>query len=149
MHSYEEAQGYKRLLGLPGYDVAALVENCGKSASLSASATDLTLSADAHVDSARATTNYGTVSNLFVGAGNTALWTLTLFINRANAAGVVNLAPVTSGWSETGVTYATEPSVGAASTNFPASIAGQYVTLDVNALVQAWVTNHSSNNGWR
>ncbi len=27
--------------------------------------------------------------------------------------------------------------------------AGQYVTLDVNALVQAWVTNHSSNNGWR
>src|SRR5580698_3454442 len=32
-HPYEEAQGFQRLLDIPGYDVAALVEKSGKSAS--------------------------------------------------------------------------------------------------------------------
>ena len=31
VHPYEEAQGFQRLLGMPGYDVAALVEKSGKS----------------------------------------------------------------------------------------------------------------------
>ena len=34
MHPYEEAQGFQRLLELPGYDVAALAEKTGKSESL-------------------------------------------------------------------------------------------------------------------
>jgi ParB family chromosome partitioning protein len=33
VHPYEEAQGFERLLNMPGYDVAALVEKTGKSAS--------------------------------------------------------------------------------------------------------------------
>ena len=33
VHPYEEAQGFQRLLDLPGYDVAPLVEKSGKSAS--------------------------------------------------------------------------------------------------------------------
>jgi ParB family chromosome partitioning protein len=33
VHPYEEAQGFQRLLDIPGYDVAALVEKAGKSAS--------------------------------------------------------------------------------------------------------------------
>jgi ParB family chromosome partitioning protein len=33
VHPYEEAQGYQRLLEMPGYDVATLVEKTGKSAS--------------------------------------------------------------------------------------------------------------------
>ena len=33
VHPYEEAQGFQRLLDLPGYDVAALVDKSGKSAS--------------------------------------------------------------------------------------------------------------------
>jgi ParB family chromosome partitioning protein len=33
VHPYEEAQGFKRLLDIPGYDVSALVEKSGKSAS--------------------------------------------------------------------------------------------------------------------
>jgi ParB family transcriptional regulator, chromosome partitioning protein len=33
IHPYEEAQGFQRLLNIPGYDVAALVERSGKSAS--------------------------------------------------------------------------------------------------------------------
>lgn len=32
VHPYEEAQGFQRLLNMPGYDVAALVEKSGKSA---------------------------------------------------------------------------------------------------------------------
>ncbi len=32
VHPYEEAQGFQRLLGMPGYDVATLVEKSGKSA---------------------------------------------------------------------------------------------------------------------
>lgn len=32
VHPYEEAQGFQRLLDMPGYDVAALVEKSGKSA---------------------------------------------------------------------------------------------------------------------
>jgi ParB family chromosome partitioning protein len=31
VHPYEEAQGYQRLLDLPGYDVATLAEKTGKS----------------------------------------------------------------------------------------------------------------------
>ena len=34
VHPYEEAQGFQRLLDLPGYDVAALAEKTGKSDSL-------------------------------------------------------------------------------------------------------------------
>jgi len=33
VHPYEEAQGFQRLSDLPGYDVTALVEKSGKSAS--------------------------------------------------------------------------------------------------------------------
>jgi ParB family transcriptional regulator, chromosome partitioning protein len=33
VHPYEEAQGFQRLLELPGYDVTTLVEKCGKSPS--------------------------------------------------------------------------------------------------------------------
>jgi ParB family chromosome partitioning protein len=33
VHPYEEAEGYQRLLDMPGYDVATLVEKTGKSAS--------------------------------------------------------------------------------------------------------------------
>ena len=33
VHPYEEAQGFQRLLDIPGYDVATLVEKSGKSAS--------------------------------------------------------------------------------------------------------------------
>lgn len=86
---------------------------------VSAFARDVTLAADAHVNASYPTTNFGTIGNLYVGNGNTALLdfnlrslpsgvtasqishaTLTLFINRVNAGGQVNLAPVNAGWTE-------------------------------------------------
>src|ERR1700730_1958338 len=97
-----------------------------------AHATDAALTGDAHVSLTRSTTNFGTLANLYVGNGNTALLqfdlgtlpagvtssqvahaTLTVFVNRVNTGGTVSLSPVTSAWSESAVTYATMPTIGA------------------------------------
>src|SRR5271168_3347844 len=73
-----------------------------------ASATVFPVVGDTHVSSSRSTANFGTLSNRYVGNGNTALLqfdlstlpagttssqiakaTLTIFVNRVNSAGVV------------------------------------------------------------
>ncbi len=127
---------------------------------------ELPVAADAHVTSSRPSVNFGSLSNLNVGNGSTALIqfdlsslpaglqpsqvghaTATLFVNRVNTPGVVNMAPVTSSWSEFGVTYSTLPSLGATSASFTASAAGQFVTLDITSLVQGWITSPASNFG--
>jgi hypothetical protein len=132
-----------------------------------ANAAQVTLVGDASVSTARPSTNFGTLSNLYVGNGNSAYLqfdlgslpagttssqiaraTLTVFVNRVNAAGSVSLAPVTSGWSESAVTSSSAPTVGATSGIFMAAAAGQYVTLDVTALVQGWVTTPATNFGF-
>ncbi|HZL26672.1 MAG TPA: DNRLRE domain-containing protein, partial [Acidobacteriaceae bacterium] len=132
-----------------------------------AHATAVPLVGDAHVNTARSTTNFGTLANLYVGNGNSAFLqfdltslpagvtasqvahaSLTVFVNRVNSAGMVSLSPVTSAWSESTVTAATAPSIGTATSAFTASMAGQYVTIDVTALVQGWVTTPASNFGF-
>ena len=131
-----------------------------------AHATELTLTGDTHVSTARRNTNFGTLADLHVGNGNTALLqfnlatlpagttssqvaraTLTVFVNRVNTGGLVNLAPVTSTWTELAVTDATIPSIGSSAASFTTANAGVYVTLDVTALVQDWITTPSTNFG--
>jgi hypothetical protein len=131
-----------------------------------AHATEVALTGDAHVSMTRSTTNFGTLANLYVGNGNTALLqfdlstlpagltasqishaTLTVFVNRVNTSGTVSLSPVTSAWSEPAVTYATIPAIGAPVNGFTATTAGQYVTLDVTSLVLGWVTAPATNFG--
>lgn len=131
-----------------------------------AHATNVALTGDAHVSLTRSTTNFGTLANLYVGNGNTALLqfdlstlpagltssqvahaTLTVFVNRVNTGGTVSLSPVTSAWSESAVTYATIPTIGAPVNGSTAAAAGQYVTLDVTSLVQGWVTAPATNFG--
>jgi Collagen triple helix repeat (20 copies) len=131
-----------------------------------AHATNVALTGDAHVSLTRSTTNFGTLANLYVGNGNTALLqfdlstlpagltssqvahaTLTVFVNRVNTGGTVSLSPVTSAWSEPAVTYATIPTIGAPVDGFSAATAGQYVALDVTSLVQGWVTAPATNFG--
>jgi len=82
----------------------------------SAFATEVTLTGDAHVSAARPTTNFGTISNLYVGNGYNAFLqfdlstlpagitapqvskaTLIVYVNRVNTPGVVSVSPVTSG----------------------------------------------------
>jgi hypothetical protein len=132
-----------------------------------ATAAQVALIGDTSVSTARPSTNFGTLANLYVGNGNSALLqfdlstlpagtissqiahaTLTVFVNRVNAAGSVTLSPATSAWSESSVTSSTAPSVGATSSIFLASASGQYVTLDVTALVQGWITTPATNFGF-
>jgi hypothetical protein len=130
-------------------------------------ATQVALVGDASVSTARPATNFGALSNLYVGNGNTALLqfdlstlpagttaaqiahaTLTVFVNRVNANGSVSLSPITSAWTESAVTATTIPTLGAVANAFPTSAAGQFVTLDVTALVQASVTTPATNFGF-
>jgi hypothetical protein len=132
-----------------------------------ARATQVTLIGDASVSTALPTTNFGSLSNLYVGNGNTAFLqfdlsklpagttssqiaraTLTVFVNRVNDMGSVTLSPATSAWTESGVTSSAPPTIGAPADTFMASIAGQYVTLDVTSLVQGWVTTSATNFGF-
>lgn len=131
-----------------------------------ASALNVTLSGDASVNSAHPGVPYGALSNLYVGNGNTTFLqfdlsslpagttaaqvsraTLTVFVNRINAAGTIAVAPVTSSWQEGSVMSSIAPATGSAIGNFPVSVAGQFVSLDVTAQVQAWINTPSSNYG--
>jgi hypothetical protein len=131
-----------------------------------ASALDVTLSGDASVNSAHAGINYGTLSNLYVGNGNTTFLqfdlttlpaattaaqvsraTLTVFVNRVNAAGTVTVSPVNAAWGEYSVTAAGAPATGSSIGSIPVSIAGQFLSVDVTAQVQAWLNAPASNDG--
>lgn len=131
-----------------------------------AHATQVALLSDAHVNATRTGANYGSLANLYVGNGNTALLqfdlstlpsgvtpsqisraTLTLFVNRVNTSGPISIAPANTSWSEGAVTYSSLPSSGAAFATFTPLQAGQYITVDITALVQGWISSPSSNNG--
>ncbi len=133
---------------------------------LPALAVDVTLVADAHVNSALPSVNSGAISNLNVGAGYTSLLqfdlgvlpvattsaqvsraVLRLYCNRVDAAGQVSVQPVDGAWGEYSVTYATLPSMGSAVQAISVSQAGSYVTVDVTAQVQGWIAAPATNNG--
>jgi hypothetical protein len=135
-------------------------------ATVAASASQVVITGDASVSSARSTTNYGALANLYVGNGNTTLIqyslaplpagvtaaqiskaTLTLFVNRVNTSGAISVAPITSAWTEGTVTYATIPGIGTTTATFTPTTAGTYVTLDITAIVQGWITNPGTNFG--
>jgi hypothetical protein len=129
-------------------------------------AVEATLVADAHVNSALPSVNSGAISNLNVGGGYTALMQfdlsglpagttasqisralLRLYCNRADTPGLVSAQPVNGAWGEYSVTYATLPALGSATQVVQVSQAGAYVTVDVTALVQGWITSSSTNYG--
>src|SRR6201996_5798606 len=146
---------------LLGVGVAGLL-----AAALPAFAVEATLLADAHVNSARPAVNSGTISNLNVGGGYTALLqfdlttlpagttaaqvsraTLRLYCNRLDTAGLVSVQPVNGAWGEYSVTFATLPSLGSAAQVVSVSQAGAYVAVDVTAMVQGWITAPATNHG--
>jgi hypothetical protein len=135
-------------------------------ASRSALAVQATLVADAHVSSAQPDVNSGTLTNLNVGGGYSALVqfdlgvlpsgttaaqitraTLRLYCNRADTPGALSVAQVNSSWGEYSVTFNTLPTVGSSVGSVQVPAPGQFVTLDVTSAVQSWVTTPSSNNG--
>src|ERR1700727_2851683 len=153
--------GLVRRMVLVGVGLAGLL-----GVALPVFAVEATLVADAHVNSARPTTNSGAISNLAVGNGYTALLqfdlstlpagtmaaqvsraTLRLYCNRADTPGSVNVPPVNAAWGEYSVTFATLPALGGAAQTVPVNGAGAYVAVDVTALVQGWITAPATNNG--
>jgi hypothetical protein len=131
-----------------------------------AHATEGVVVGDAYVNSAHPATNYGALSNLYVNNNGTALIqfdlsalptgttasqigsaSLKLYVNRINTSGLVNIQPVYSSWSESSVTYATIPTMGAAVASFTPATAEQFIVIDITSLVQGWVTTPSSNFG--
>ena len=129
-------------------------------------AAQATLVADAHVNSSLPAANSGTLSNLNVGGGYTALLqfdlsglpegtnasqvsraVLKLYCNRMDTAGLVSVQSLGGAWGEYSVTFATLPSLGSATQIVSVTKAGAYVTVDVTALVQQWLTTPATNNG--
>ena len=127
---------------------------------------EATLVGDAHVSSAQPGVNSGGLSNLNVGGGYTALVqfdlgvlpvgttaaqvtraTLRVYCNRADVPGGVSVALVGGPWTEMGVTYATQPAMGAVVQTGQVVGAGEFVTFDVTAAVQGWVGAPGTNFG--
>lgn len=129
-------------------------------------AVQATLVADAHVSAAQPDVNSGTLTNLNVGGGYTALVqfdlgvlpsgttaaqitraTLRLYCNLAATPGTLSVAQVNSAWGEYSVTFNTLPAIGSPVGSAQVPAAGQFVTVDVTSAVRSWVTSPSSNNG--
>ncbi|MGA8742030.1 MAG: DNRLRE domain-containing protein [Terracidiphilus sp.] len=135
-------------------------------AAYQAHATQAPVAGDSYVNSAYPTTNYGALTNLYVGGGGTAFIqfdlsslpsgttssqiskaTLRVFVNRVNTSGAVTVQSVTGSWSESGITYATMPTLGSTVSSFTPAAADQFIAVDVTSLVQGWVTSPSTNFG--
>jgi hypothetical protein len=129
-------------------------------------AVQATLVADAHVNKALPAVNSGAISNLNVGGGFTSLLqfdlstlpagttsaqiskaVLRVYCNRVDTAGLVSLQPVSGSWAEYGVTFATLPTLGAATQVISVTQAGAYLAVDVTALVQGWIAAPAKNFG--
>jgi collagen type VII alpha len=129
-------------------------------------ATEATLIADAHVNSARPSINSGSLSNVNVGAGYTGLLqfdlsvlpanttaaqvahaVLRVYCNRLTTPGIISIQPLAAAWAESTVTYATLPTLNSAAQTFTVTQAGSFYAVDVTALVQGWITTPATNFG--
>ena len=78
---------------------------------------------------------------LGVAAANVAKAPLTLFPNTVTTPGSFDVFPVTSGWTEAGITANTAPSLGSTvATAVPVTTKDAFVTVDLTTLVRAWVS---------
>jgi len=132
-------------------------------------ATQMRLVADVSVSSLHRGTNFGSLSNLYVGPSdssnhpvNIALLQFDLsglppapvthaelrfYVNRANLFGHVDIAPVTSSWLESAVTYSSMPSLGTVIATIPVQERFAYISVDVTQQVAAWLSGTTPNNG--
>jgi hypothetical protein len=81
-------------------------------------------------------------------AGNVSKAVLTLFVNKVNAAGTVNISVANGGWTELGVTGNNTPAAGASvAGGVSVSTSGAYLYVDVTAALQSWL-NGTTNSGF-
>ena len=81
-------------------------------------------------------------------ADNVSKAVLTLFVNKVNAAGTVNISVANGGWTELGVNGNNAPAAaGTIAGGVSVSTSGTYLYVDVTAAVQNWVAG-ITNNGF-
>ena len=123
--------------------------------------------ADTYVNATNASINYGTATAVNVGGGNTALIqfdlgslpsalaagdiakaTATFFVNTVAIGGALDIAQVTSPWTEAGVNSNNRPTyLPPFLMGVPVTASRRYVTVDVTQLVKDWVTGVAPNYG--
>jgi hypothetical protein len=140
-----------------------------------AGAVDGLLLQDTYVDTARATTNYGTSADLRVFKSSTGSMRafmkfstatlptgtistdikqarLRLWVNSSTATlGSITLTPITSSWSETTLTSNTSASMTFGLPkyqNLPISASGNFVSIEVTDWVKAWLAGTLANEGF-
>ncbi len=124
----------------------------------SGQAATIPVAADSHISSSAPSSNFGQATSLHVGSGASALIafdlsslpagltassiakaTITVFVSDAKTVRM-DVAQVTTPWSESLVTYNTRPATGAVFQHgVPVSSIQSYVTFDITSLVQQWV----------
>lgn len=125
--------------------------------------------ADAHVSSSAPAINFGSLPTLNVAYGSPALIAfdlsalpggttaanvlkanLVLFVNRISTPGQIEVQPVNSAWTESGITAAAMPVLGGSGSGVvvPVIAAQQFVAVDVTSLVKKWVANPNTNFGF-
>jgi hypothetical protein len=135
---------------------------------LAAFAQPYLVAGDTYVTSVTPAINFGTLGTLNVGGGASSLIqmdltrlialgispaqiqqaSMTVYVNKVLTGGAIDVALVTSAWGETTVTFNSRPTVGASfASNLPSSIAGTYLTFDVTAQVQGWLSVPANNFG--
>jgi hypothetical protein len=138
-------------------------------AALPSWALDAPLAADSHINTTLPANNFGALPTLNVGGGAAALLrfdlgtlpsgtlaaklvkaNLVLFVNRVGTPGAIELQTVNSAWSEATDTASTAPVTSGAGSgpNLAVGAASQFLSVDVTAQVQSWISNPASNFGF-
>lgn len=131
-----------------------------------ASATIAPVQADTFINSGAKNANNGTAASLKVSPTQSALVqfdlstlpngtlaidveraTVLLWVNTVTVPGAVNVFPVITPWTEVGVTYNTQPGIGAPMAAVAIPAANQFLAIDVTAQVKSWLANPGSNRG--
>ena len=124
--------------------------------------------ADSYINSPAPTSNFGTGASLKINSSAKALLrfdlselpsttiaadvakaTLIFWVNTVTSAGALQVSPLTSAWTESGVTWATAPTESATIKTgiTAASASGYYVLVDITNQVQDWIAAPASNFG--
>jgi hypothetical protein len=127
-------------------------------------AADAPLTGDTYISGATPATNFGAATSLTIAPGNAALVQfdlstlppgatsvavayLRVYVNKVTTPGTLSFFPVTSAWTESGVTAGSPPSAGLAFATIPASVANSFLLVDVTAQVNGWLASPASNFG--
>ena len=125
--------------------------------------------ADSYINSPAPTSNFGTSASLRINnsaktllrfdlselpnttiAADVAKATLIFWVNTVTSAGALQVIPLTSAWTESGVTSSTAPTQSATiktGITTAVSASGYYVLVDITNQVQDWIAAPASNFG--